>query len=54
MSADFLEDDGHIPVRHEAVSGGSRGLRLGVCRDGTEKNSQPHYFNLTCAPDGRP
>ena len=54
VGADFLEYDGHIPRRLEATSGKSRGLRLGVCRDGTEKNSQPHCFNLSCAPKERP
>ena len=54
VGADFLEHDGHIPGRHEAGSGRGRGLRLGVCRDGTEKDSQPHYFNLSCAPNERP
>ena len=48
MGADFLEYDGHIPGRLEAGSGRGRGLRLGVCRKGTEKDSQPHYFNLSC------
>jgi hypothetical protein len=53
VGADFLEYDGHIPGRLEAGSGRCRGLRLGVCRDGAEKDNQPHYFNLSCAPDER-
>ena len=51
VGADFLEYDGDIPGRLEAGSGRIRGLRLGVCRDGTEKNSQPHCFNLSCGAE---
>ena len=47
VGADFLEHDSHIPCGLEAGSGWFRGLRLGVCRGGTEKDSQPHSFNLS-------
>ena len=47
VDADFLDHDGNIPRGLEAGGGWFRGLRLGVCRGGTEKDSQPHSFNLS-------
>jgi hypothetical protein len=48
VDADFLNHDRDIPRRLKTGSGWFGGRRLGVCRDGTEDNSQPHCFNLSC------